>query len=87
MPELPDRRSQQETQDELRLRVEQATEELKRTRAECEKIDAIAMDAAGTSDGTLAVRQSAELHRRAMERLREAMRAFEAFDRSTGQWR
>ena len=81
MPPLPDNRSQQEIQDELRLRVERATAELKRARDERDKMVAISIDAAGTSDGTLAVQQSAELHRKAMVRLREAMLAFETFNR------
>jgi hypothetical protein len=68
----------------LRLQVEQATAELKRTRTERDKLAAISADVADTSDGALAVRQSMQLHREAMERLREAILTVEAFNRHLG---
>ena len=76
-----DHHGQEEIQNELRLRVERATAALKRARDERDNMAAISIDAAGTPDGTVAVRQSTALHRKAMERLREAMVAFEAFNR------
>jgi predicted phage gp36 major capsid-like protein len=79
-----DLRTQQEIQDELRRKVEQATAELKRTKAERDRVAAISADVADTPDGALAVRQSMQLHRDAMRRLQEAILAFEAFNRNLG---
>jgi hypothetical protein len=79
-----DLRTQQEIQGELRRRVEHATAELKRTKAERDRVAAISADVADTPDGALAVRQSRQLHRDAMRLLQEAILAFEAFNKKLG---
>ena len=65
----------------LRFRVEKATAELQRAVAERNRLDAMIHDIAGTADGAGAVKKSMQLHREAMGRLREALRAFEEFDK------
>jgi hypothetical protein len=75
-----DRRAFQELQAELRLRVEQATAEFNRTKAERDRLTDISVDVADTPDGALAVRNSMRRHREAMRRLSEALRAFSDFN-------
>ena len=75
-----DHRTLQEIQDELRLRIEQATAEFNRTKAERDRLTDISIDVAGTSDGALAVPNSKRQHQEAMRRLRKALRAFNDFN-------
>ena len=69
----------QKTEEELRLRVEEAVAELRCAIAERDRLSDLSADVADTPDGALAVRQSTARHREAMKRLREALRAFNEF--------
>lgn len=78
---VPPRRTPLEIQEELRLHVERATEELNRARAQRDRLSAIGADAADTPDGAFAMRESLRLHGEALQRLKTALRAFDAFNR------
>ena len=62
---------------ELRLRVEQATAELRHLNAERNRLVAIAADLGATPDGTAALAQAMLLLRQAGSVLRKALREFD----------
>ena len=76
----PNDRARQETQDKLSLEIEQAIADLRRTRAERDRLAAISVDVADTPDGAVAVRKSILLHNEALQRLRDILSAFDEFN-------
>ena len=78
---LPRRDHKDAEEEVLRRRVEKATAEFRRAIAERPKLDAIVHDLAGTGDGACAVKISMGYHYEAMRLLREALRAFEEFEK------
>jgi hypothetical protein len=65
-------------QEELRISIEQGILDLRRARAEYDRLMALSADAGETPDGTLALRKAMQVHRDAYRKLSEAVKAFEA---------
>ena len=73
MPPPIDHHSQEEIRDKLRLRVERAIAKLKASRAEMDRVSAVA-------DNALAIEAATRRHGQKMEALAEAIRALDAFN-------
>jgi hypothetical protein len=64
---------------ELRLAVVHAITEFWQTKAERDRLSDLGADVRDTPDGAVAVRNAMRLHEQAVQELRKALRAFEAF--------
>jgi hypothetical protein len=67
-----------ESEDHLRLAVEQALSEFNRTKAERDRLSAISADVADTPDGAMAVRNATRLHLQSVRHLKTALRSLRA---------
>lgn len=68
-----------QTEAELRLRVEQAIAEFQSAKVDRDWLFSLSADFEGTPDGAVAVPRATRAVREAARRLKEALRAFEAF--------
>jgi hypothetical protein len=72
---------QADREEELRLAVEHAITEFRRTKAERDRLSDLSADVRDTRDGALAPRNAIRLHREAVQQLQKALGAFEALSK------